>query len=153
MCQLANFRMRKVLVFTFLYTVLTFLPVHNLPPIEVLLKKEWRIAFEVSHYIMFCVFLISCFFVIEKSIFKKIYPFIGISLILISQIGIFVSYINNGQTYEDVREFYDEENKDTIIEQLYFQGVHGTESRSIIVEKDFKYFRIFKRVNEENKQK
>lgn len=93
------------------------------------------------------------FFVIEKSIFKKIYPFIGISLILISQIGIFVSYINRGQTYEDVREFYDEENKDTIIEQLYFQGVHGTESRLIIVEKDFKYFRIFKRVNEENRQK
>ena len=141
--------MRKVLVFTFLCTVLTFLPVHNLPPIEVLLKKEWRIALEVSHYIMFCVFLISCFSVIEKLVFKKICQFILVLLLLINLVGIYVSYVNKGQTYEDIRAFYDKENKNTITEQLYFQGAYGQECRSIIIQNDFKYFRIFKRVNED----
>ena len=140
-------KLKIICVFALLYSILTFFPVHNLPPIEIKLDQVMRIVFEIKHFLFFNLFLILTLLIFKGSTFRKFSPVLGIPLILYSILGIFVSYANQGQTYEDIR-VHCFNSKTQIIKQLFFQGVHGTESRLVVVEKDFKHFRIFKTVDE-----
>ena len=141
-------KLKIIYLFSIFYTILTFLPFHNIPPIEIKLSQSMRIIFEIVHYLIFSLFLILTFIVVKNTKLKKIYTIISIPLILYTILGIYVSYINQGQKYVDVRFYYSKKSKIKIVEQLYLQGVYGTESRLVIIKKNFHYFRVIKVVDE-----
>lgn len=124
-------RLQILLVISICLIAILFQAKFHKPPIE-FQSRIYRLIIEYSFFILIGISIVSGFILIKYKLAKALYSIFGLILIIMVFLGLLFTWINNGETYKDIKYYKTSSCKKLVIKQYYGHGAFGSSERLII---------------------